>query len=571
MISAFEIALATVASLCFGVSFGHTYGVDNQVVYLLGSLRLLDGSILQRDWFATQTTHYHPTFKYLGAALIALDRQGRAVAIAQTLTITGGILCVYALLRALCGARRALPAFLLLLAIASITRTSAPGSTYVFDWILQPSTLGSVGLLGAAAFFARGRWLASGLCAAGGGLFHMNYLVLLIMALGVAHLALGREGLVGRLLLQLVPPSLVLFLFLPMLLGATSSPAAAEAQRITFEIRSPHHYEPSTFESGFQGSVAWMLLGGAGTLCIATRYAPAARRLAAFIGGLSLVIWAGIVMSTLVHVPKVTHLFTWRIGPHANLLLQAVACAGAVTVLTDPRSARKAPTLALMLALGGAGVIGMLYGNRDATALPQVVLGATVAAAVVAFASDAMRTLGTGTWNARLGRALRQVATPVLLLGALAVFVSATREQLAKYEDRSNVPEGIRKHEADLCQWMREKSPKEARFLTPPDLETIRYWGQRAIVVDWKSNPGLPDEVLEWFRRLKDVTGRPKFSSRKDLAGYDDMDAARLAKLSAQYDVDYAVIRARKERALDGYPVVFSNGHYAVLDVRGKR
>ncbi|MEO5731980.1 MAG: hypothetical protein ABI134_04285, partial [Byssovorax sp.] len=134
------IAVALVASLCFGASYGYSYGLDNQVVYMLSALRLLDPTILNQDWLATKTTHYHMAFKYVAAALIAVDRRGWAVAIAQNLAIAAGMMWVYALIRVLADRRRALAAFLLLLSIAFITRTSAASASYVFDILLQPST-----------------------------------------------------------------------------------------------------------------------------------------------------------------------------------------------------------------------------------------------------------------------------------------------------------------------------------------------------------------------------------------------------------------------------------------------
>src|SRR5437879_6480704 len=82
-----ELLVALVASICFGVSFGYNYGIDNQVVYMLSALRLLDPAILNHDWFATKTTQYHPAFKFVAAALIALNRRGWAVGVGQNVVI----------------------------------------------------------------------------------------------------------------------------------------------------------------------------------------------------------------------------------------------------------------------------------------------------------------------------------------------------------------------------------------------------------------------------------------------------------------------------------------------------
>ncbi|AKT37133.1 uncharacterized protein CMC5_012630 [Chondromyces crocatus] len=563
-----DVFLASVASVCFGLSFGHNYGADNQLVYMLGSLRLLDPSILQRDWFVTQTTQYHPTFKYLAAGLIAVDPRGWAIGIAHTAVVAAGALCMYALLRALCGPKRALPAFLMMLALAFQTRTDGATATYVFDKFFQPSTLASLGLLGAAAFFARGQWLASGLCAALSGLFHANYLVLLVMALLIAHLAMGREGLGPRLLLQLLVPSAVVLLFLPVLLGAANAPNQAAAQEILFKIRAPHHYDAIKHKGEFQSAVAWLLLGGAGALCLATRGAAPLRRVGALIAGLSAVIWGGLVLSTLFQLPKATQLFSWRLLPHSILLLQAVACAGAVTVMTEPRRARNVPNIALALVFGGVGSLCLLNAGRDDRTLAAIVLAISAAPLLVFLAHTGMEMLAPTAGGVRFGRWLRRAAVPVALLASLAIVVPVAVRQLKEYSARSNLVRGQGQDEQTLYAWMRERSPKDALFLTPPRMDTLRFWGQRAIVVDWKANAMMPGEIPEWFKRIKDVTGRSTIKGRSDLDAYEQMDEKRLQLLRSRYRVDYVVVRRDRERELGNHPVAFSNGRYVVLDVR---
>ncbi len=46
---------------------------------MLGALRLLDPSVLTKDWYATGPANYHPAFSYVGWLLLAIDRGGAAV------------------------------------------------------------------------------------------------------------------------------------------------------------------------------------------------------------------------------------------------------------------------------------------------------------------------------------------------------------------------------------------------------------------------------------------------------------------------------------------------------------
>ncbi|MGE5611445.1 MAG: DUF6798 domain-containing protein, partial [Bacillota bacterium] len=58
-----------------------------------------------------------------------------------------------------------------------------------------------------------------------------------------------------------------------------------------------------------------------------------------------------------------------------------------------------------------------------------------------------------------------------------------------------------------LCQWARRHTPVDALFLVPPDEQSFRLHGQRAIVVNFKGVPQLSSELPEWRRRLESVLG----------------------------------------------------------------
>lgn len=562
---ALEVVAALVASLCFGASFGYNYGLDNQVVYLLGAIRLLDPTILNQDWLATKTTHYHMTFKYVGAALLALDRRGWGLAVTQNLAIAAGMMCLYALLRVLTERRRALVAFFLLLSIAFLTRTSAASASYVFDFILQPSTLGSLALLASVPFFAQGRYLASGVFVALSGLFHANYLILLIMAYGVAHLLLGGRGLFPRLVLQFALPSVVLLFFLPVILGTAGAKGAAQAQEIYFNIRAPHHFVPANSERDFIPFAAWQLIGAGASLHLLHQDARA-RRVGAFLGGLLFIIWSGLVLSTLVHVSPITQLFAWRLSPHCELVFQALACLGAVEMFLDPGAFRRRSPASFALLVTGLCFMAMYYGDRNKPAVALMTLALFGAALLARFASIGARTLAPAKWHSPLARSWERVGPLVALVAALVCVASIGKSQMSLIRQRSTLLNEPNRDEADLYSWMRS-TPKDARFLTPPDVEKMRFHGQRSIVVDWKSNPIVPGEVLEWFQRLKDVSGRPGLSAQRDLDGYGSLDRARLDTLRARYGFDYVVVRRGHEGALGPLRVAHRNGSFVVLDL----
>jgi hypothetical protein len=209
-------------------------------------------------------------------------------------------------------------------------------------------------------------------------------------------------------------------------------------------------------------------------------------------------------------------------------------------------------------------------GIRNQPALPLVALSVALAVAVWKAVSVAVQAYAPDGLRERLGALWAQSGAAIVLLGALLPVVAAAIQPMSSIRRRSTALTGIDREEAALYRWMRASSPKDAQFLTPPNMETMRFHGQRAIVVDWKSNPIVPGEVLEWYRRLKDVTDRVNFSSARDLDGYYAMDPARLEFLRARYHLDYVVLRRDHVRSFAGYRTVYTNSRFAVLDVHDK-
>ncbi len=562
---AIEYGVVVLAALAFATSYGFNYGFDNQVVYFLKSLTLTDKSLLRADWFTNHTTQYHRVFIYFGAGLLELNKRGWAVAVAQFVAVFVGGLCMYRLVKRIAGAGLGVAAFLLLLSMLFITRTSSVAASYLFDTIMQPSTLGALGSLAGTLFFVEERWLWSGLCLAAGGAFHANYLVLSYPIFGIAHLALGSKGSRKRLLEQFAPLVVVTIALFPLLLAASHTKASPEAQEILFRIRSPHHYNPGHYERNFMPVAAWQLLGvGSGWLIHRT---PNGRRLGAVFAGLLITIWTGTLLSTFVEIPKVTQIFVWRFAPNADLMGQILVACALAQVLTRPGIVRKFPPVAIGLACAGLGVFGLYFRNKEGAPLPRLLLG-FFALAVLARVVDLGLNWLTDLRPEQRSRVVvvkRWLGRTPLLVGALALYVLAP-DRISQGIHRSNLLKGEGGAQSDLYRWLRERSPKDAVYLTPPDLEATRFLGQRAIVVDWKAVPLIPTELLGWYERLCDVTGR-QVSGAGDMSGYNSIDPERLASVVAKYRPDYLVLRRGGERRFPDLLVAFQNSGYSVLKI----
>ncbi len=556
---ALELAVAGIASAMFGLGFGFNYGVDNQVAYFLGSLRILDRNLYANDWLVMHTTQYHPAFHLLGALLLAIDRRGWAVAITQVVLCALGAAALYPLLRQVCRRTHALAAFLLLLCLLTLTTTHSVQVSYAFDYILQPSTLGSLGLVAAMPFFVGRRWLASGICFALGGLFHANYLILGVMVFALAQLFLGFEGIVPRAVRQLGPSVPCLLLLTPAILKTAGS-GGPEARNLFFTMRSPHHYVVAGHERDFLPLIAWTLLG-VGSAVLLLKREGNARRFLVLGTALTVSMWS-LGAASAAGWGTATQLFPWRLAPFVELTFQAVFCAALVRAVAEPDCVRRLGPARLSAISVGFGVLVMTLWTRKDSAWPAV-LGAFLLLPLLAQLAVA----GRKPMKPRAIVWARRLAPFGVLAGALLLFGVLTRPRLAHLKASSNLLREADRFDAELYTFMRSDTPKDGVFLTPPYVEAMRYLGQRAIIVDWKASPIVPTEFMAWLDRLRDVTGQPGFRGAGELGRYDQLDANRLAALKAKYRIDYAVVRRGRERAFAG-SLVFSNARWSVVDVR---
>jgi len=562
---AFEYTLVALAAITFAAGYGLTYGYDNQLVYFLKSLTLTDKSLLRSDWFTFHTTQYHRVFIYFGAFLLKLNKQGWAVAITQFLLVLLGGLVIYRLVKRVAGAQLGVAAYLLLLSILFITRTSSVGTSYLFDTILQPSTLGALGSIAGTLFFVEERWFASGLCLAAGGAFHANYLVLSYPIFGLAHLALGFKDLKRRLIEQFTPLLAITLVLSPLLLAASHSKASPEAQDILFRVRSPHHYNPARFERNFMPFAAWQLLGiGAGWLLHKTANG---RRLGAVLCGLMLTIWTGTILTTFYDVPKVNQIFVWRFAPNADLLSQILLVCALAQALAKPSITKRYPGVAIGLIAAGLGMFGMFFRGKENAPIPRLLiwfLAAVLITRAVDLALDLFCYFKPKYAQLVAERKRAWVWLP-LLFGAIALY-QFVPERLAHARRHSTLLKEDGGRNDELYRWLREESPKDAIYLTPPDLDGARFLGQRAIVVDWKAVPLIPTELLGWYERLCDVTGR-EVKGSGDLGGYGSIDPERLAMIVRKYHPEYVVLRRGAERRFPDLPVVYQNSGFSVLKI----
>jgi hypothetical protein len=436
---------------------------------------------------------------------------------------------------------------MLVLALCSASGTHGIGDSYVFGDIFQPSTLGSLGLLGAATAFCLGSARWSGLSLAFAGAFHVNYLLLGLCVFGVAWLASGAERRLVRGAWLLGPSLIVLAWSVPFLLASSGSALAAESRRIFQEVRAPHHYDVERFVEDFVPWLGFQLLG-AWALWASWRQAQTPRRrlLTLLLGFWLLIIPAALL--SYFGVRSVNQLFAWRIAPHGSLLAQ-VAFTG---VLIERLTSREGPALAASAAerwLAAAGLGALVLDAALGTSRDVSLLTLCIAAAALAHQRWTRFLTADQSW--------RIVAT-----ASAAAFLLAIASPLSKVGKRSDLLSGKDRDLAELCQWLQRSSSRETILLTPPDEAEVRFRCERAIVVDWKSTPVIPEQVMTWVERMEDVTGQRPLRGPSDTRGYVDLDLTRLKALKEKYGFEIVVLKRGTPLIDELPPADFAYGRF---------
>jgi hypothetical protein len=452
----------------------------------------------------------------------------------------------------------AVGAYLLFLFVVVLERTRSVADTALFSAILQPSSIATTFALLAIFFFVRQRYLASGLALAAAGFFHSNFLVLGFPFFGLAHLLLGREELVRRLLQQHAPALAILVFQAPLLLQLATAENAAFGREIFLTIRSPHHYVPLSFLGAFVPFIGWHALALATVRHLGTdRPAIAVKSLLASFVALVL---AATAATTVIYVPFIAQLFFWRMAPFSVMLAQIVLVTAVfrMSAITNPAQRR---AKAWELALATAGLALVYFGRFDGGRPGGLQLFLLAYVALLVFIAYWPAIAGA----LKPGQAIHlPFRIPAFVL--LAAFVINYGGQTIR---NSNLIGHLMptQEEKELFAWVKTTSPG-ARFAVPPDMQSFRLQGERAIIVDWKATPIDAAGMVEWHTRLSDISGIPGVRSLEMAsAGYSEMTNGRIEFLRTTYDIQYLVFHAAGAPERLSHAAVFANAAFVAYRV----
>ena len=127
-----------------------------------------------------------------------------------------------------------------------------------------------------------------------------------------------------------------------------------------------------------------------------------------------------------------------------------------------------------------------------------------------------------------------------------------------------------------ISQCIREKTPRDAFILTPPDVQGVRLYSRRSILASWKAH-GLflkPEIAREWYHRMlllcgldSDFTCLGRKCKKLCAKRFDNLPLDYLLNIAHSYDMDYLLVRkGRKDVSL---PSVCETENFVVYRLKG--
>jgi hypothetical protein len=120
------------------------------------------------------------------------------------------------------------------------------------------------------------------------------------------------------------------------------------------------------------------------------------------------------------------------------------------------------------------------------------------------------------------------------------------------------------------CLWIAQSGeiPADARFLTPKQSVTFKWYSGRAEVVNWKEAPQDAVGIVEWWRRMRTLHGaaeaEPEIRWFDSLSGTSDEHLEHLQQWARTYEADYLITSA--EPPMDLEVVYDQTGAYCPAD-----
>jgi hypothetical protein len=552
-----------------------TVGWDgNHATYLLPGLTQADPSLLTYDWWTQNNAHYHFAFNFLVNSLVNI---GLLIPILDALTVTLFTLffvAMFKLATQLTENNEILSLFVTLMCcylfFVNFSFFSV-GESYLLSNMVQPSSISMVCSIWAYYFFFNDRLKLCSLLLLCAGLFHVNFLLLNIALLGTCYFFQAVVFKVKTLkisiresLVVLVPSIILTSILLPYIFSFASSIELTDTEKslssfVFLEFAVPFHYLTSTFLIDFYKLLGSHILGICSLLFLLKNKTNKGISIyLSFYLSLCLMLWAAFFLTTTIFIEPVARLFFWRLAPISELLsFLFFSCC--IATSTIRKSVFDLKYLKVLLIGTLIGLLLILRTQFYKHSVYDLRVFGFILFFFVCFFIIALSRLSL--FSKRSVMTSSAVGAVICLLIIFASHSTHSRNHLNLASKRES--------QSEIFNYVKENTPEEAVFLTPIFMDGFRYFAQRAVVVEWKNIPFDKLMLIEWYKRLSDVSmvSNPKSLKLVD-DGYHGLTESDLQKLASKYSAGFAIFnKAKRHPTLDS-KVVFENESFYVTSLR---
>jgi len=121
----------------------------------------------------------------------------------------------------------------------------------------------------------------------------------------------------------------------------------------------------------------------------------------------------------------------------------------------------------------------------------------------------------------------------------------------------------------EIAKYIKQMTPKNAIFLTPPAFGELRLIGERAIVIDFKAFVFHEPEMIQWKERLLDCYGVPKYSGvdaeREFDNNYKTIKDSQIKYLRTKYNISYAILYKQTKTS---FSIIDENFTYKLVELK---
>lgn len=568
----FAVIFGMVMLLCLrGYQFGHS----NHNVYLIdGLFRASDHKLLANDWFTTQTFQYHAFFGIFTEQLMRWNLLEPAFLIGYIALAFLMNLAWYRLVLLLGGTRMT---YLISLLLFYISAAGVGLGVFEFmqDSSFLPSNIANVAMLWGIYLFIARKWVWAGLWMALAGIFHLHHAIvggglwsamLFWMMLdsrretGSFLRPLGDRRLLIGTALALIPGSLNTGIAFLGAMHQTSSMPLDHFVELFCRMRHPHHYYPASWPAALWIVFfwafpltwwAWKIRPRLKLSSLRSTLAPPQHVVdQAWIQAtrifilLTIAIVIAIVFAGIIFINQsLIQLSLFRFG----IYLKLFSSIGAAWLLYNSGLVtRKTVRIGLF---GFVGVLVLILSGLAIVSVFNPVAWKSLTW-LAGYVMDHRGSIGLfiilcailAIYELIYARHLRWGQDLLHAGGALALLV-VIYFSWGRWLGVNSLPDDDAAY-LQVCHFVKTQTPVDAVFMVPPDEQSFRVHGERAIVVNIKGIPQLSGEMVDWELRLRDILDLQKIETLRGTTLQDTLNAVRMA-----YDAvpaDHMLTMARK-------------------------